>query len=88
MSPYVSRIVKRVREAGYQSQLTSMGTIVETETLQQALKIIEEAYAELEPDCDRVYLTVNMDIKKGGSGRINSKIESVEEKIAQNRHNE
>ena len=87
MSPYVARLVKRVRESGYQSQLTAMGTLVETETLAQALKIIEEAYAELEPDCARVYVTVNIDIKKGGTGRINSKIESVEEKIAQSRHN-
>ena len=86
MSPYVSRIVKRVRESGYQSQLTAMGTLVETETLPQALKVIEEAYAELEHDCDRVYVTVNIDIKKGGTGRINSKTESVEEKIAQNSH--
>lgn len=87
MSPYVSRIVKRVRESGHQSQLTAMGTLVETETLTQALKVIEEAYAVLEPDCDRVYLTVNIDIKKGPTGRINSKVESVEEKIVQNKHN-
>ena len=59
-----------------------MGTIVETRTLHEALSVIEDAYAELETDCDRVYLTVNIDIKKGGTGRIHSKVQSVEDKIA------
>jgi uncharacterized protein YqgV (UPF0045/DUF77 family) len=81
VSPYVSRVVRRVRGKGYESQLTAMGTIVETPTLKEALGVIEDAYSELEPDCDRVYVTVNIDIRKGEMGRIRSKIESVEKKI-------
>ncbi len=59
-----------------------MGTIVETSTLREALGVIQDAYSELEPDCDRVYVTVNLDIRKGELGRMNSKIRSVEENIA------
>lgn len=81
MSPYVSRIVKMVRSKGYQSQLTAMGTIVETSTLNEALSIIEDAYAELEPDCERVYVTVNIDIMKDGEDRIHTKVQSVENKL-------
>jgi uncharacterized protein (TIGR00106 family) len=83
VSPFVSKVVESVRSKGYESQLTSMGTIVETETLHQALAVIEDAYAVLENDCDRVYVSVNIDIRKGEMGRIKSKIKSVEDKIAQ-----
>jgi uncharacterized protein (TIGR00106 family) len=88
ISPYVSRIVKSVRSKGYQNQLTAMGTIVETNTLSEALTVIEDAYKELESDCERVYVTVNIDIRKGDLGRIQSKIQSVEEKIASSEINE
>jgi uncharacterized protein YqgV (UPF0045/DUF77 family) len=65
-----------------------MGTIVETNTLSEALTVIEDAYKELESDCERVYVTVNIDIRKGDLGRIQSKIQSVEEKIASSEINE
>lgn len=81
VSAYVSRIVKMI-DAGYTScKLTPMGTIVEVETLGEALQIVDAAYKELEPDCSRVYSTIKLDIRKGGSGRITQKIESVEKKI-------
>jgi uncharacterized protein (TIGR00106 family) len=85
VSPYVTRVVQSVRSKGFENQLTSMGTIVETNTLKEALLVIEDAYAELEPDCDRVYVTVNIDIRKGDLGRITSKVKSVEAKIAQDK---
>lgn len=80
-SPFVSKVVERVRVLGYENQLTAMGTLVETETLEQALEVIDDAYKALEHDCDRVYVTVNLDIRKGDLGRIRSKVESVEHKI-------
>lgn len=58
-----------------------MGTIVETSTLREALEVVEDAYKELENDCDRVYVTLNLDIRKGELGRIESKVQSVEQKI-------
>ena len=36
VSPYVSKITALIRSKGYKSQLSSMGTIVETDTLPQA----------------------------------------------------
>jgi len=59
-----------------------MGTIVETNTLKEALAVIEDAYKELENDCERVYVTLNLDIRKGELGRIEAKVQSVEEKIS------
>lgn len=84
VSPFVSKVVESVRAKGFENQLTAMGTIVETENLQEALSVIEDAYAAIEDDCERVYVTVNIDIRKGKTGRIRSKVQSVEEKLAKN----
>lgn len=81
VSSYVSKIVHRVRSLGYSSTLTAMGTIVETPSLREALEVIEQAYKVLEPDSERVYVTVNLDIRKGPLGRIEKKIQSVEQKL-------
>ena len=85
-SPWVSRIIAMIREKGYTYQLTAMSTIVETETLEEAQELIRSAYALLEKDCERVYSTVTLDIRKGAPGRMKGKIQSVEQKIGPVQH--
>lgn len=81
ISTFVGRILKMIDARYVSYNLTPMGTIVEVETLSEALQIIDYAYKELEPDCARVYSTIKLDIRKGKSGRIIQKIESVEKKV-------
>lgn len=78
VSAYVSRIIDMIDKSGVSYRLTPMGTVVETETMREALDIIEDAYAMLEPDCDRVYSALKFDIRKGRADRLTSKIASVE----------
>jgi len=80
-SKYVSRIIEMIRDSSYDYQLTPMGTIVETETIAQALSLVEKSYLLLEPDCDRVYSTLTFDIRKGHVNTIKEKVKSIEEKI-------
>jgi len=81
VSQYVSRIIKMVDESGIPYKLTPMGTVFETETIEEAMEIIAKAYKQLEPDCNRVYSTIKLDIRKGKSNRLKQKIESVEKRI-------
>lgn len=81
VSPYVTRIIKMIDESGVPYKLTSMGTVFETETIDEALELIKRAYQQLEPDCNRVYSVVKFDIRKGKSGRMVQKIKSVESKL-------
>ncbi len=81
VSSYVSRIIKMIDGSGENYQLTPMGTIVETQSLQKALDLVQKAYALLEPDCKRVYCSLKLDIRQGPEGRLTGKILSVEEKI-------
>ncbi len=81
LSPYVTRIIALIDRQSLDYQLTPMGTIVETDSIDDALNVIADAYRELEPDCSRVYVAAKFDIRKGASGRLAGKIGSVEEKL-------
>lgn len=81
VSDYVSRVIGMIRESGLDYRLTPMGTIVEAETLEEILDLVGKAYKILEPDCGRVYSSLKLDIRKKGSGRLEAKVRSVEEKI-------
>jgi len=81
VSPYVSRIIAMIDDRGLDYRLTPMGTIMEFARLDEALKVVADAYALLEPDCARVYGTMKLDIRRGKEGRLFQKIESVEKKI-------
>ncbi|MDD5009081.1 MAG: MTH1187 family thiamine-binding protein [Syntrophorhabdaceae bacterium] len=81
VSEYVSRLLRVIDKSAVSYKLTPMGTIIEVDTLDAALKIIRQAYRELEPDCNRIYSTVKFDIRKGKKGRLAQKIASIEKKV-------
>lgn len=81
VSEYVSNVIKMVSQCGFPYKLTPMSTIVETETMDEALEVINQSYKLLEPFCDRLYLSLTMDIKKGEMKRMEQKIHSIESKI-------
>ena len=81
VSEYVSRIIKMFKESEINFQLTPMGTIFEVENIEDATKIINNSYKLLEPDCNRVYTVIKMDIRKNKSNRMKQKIESVINKL-------
>lgn len=83
VSPYVSKIIQMIRESGVTYQLTPMGTIIETETMPEALAIVQQAYDVLEPDCDRVYSSLKIDIRKGKTACMKQKIASIENRIGE-----
>ena len=81
VSEYVSRIIKTIDESGFPYSLTAMGTIVEVNRLDEALDVVRKAYEQLEGDCNRVYSTIKLDIRKGKTGRLKQKIASVEQRL-------
>ena len=82
VSAYVSQIVAMIRDSGMDYQLTPMGTIVETERLDQATDLVHRAFDILDQaGCSRVYSSLKLDIRKGQSGRLNAKVDSIRDKI-------
>lgn len=83
VSPYVSKVIQMIRESGVTYQLTAMGTIIETESVPEALAIVQQAYDVLAPDCDRVYSSLKFDIRKGKRQCMKQKIASIENAIGE-----
>jgi uncharacterized protein (TIGR00106 family) len=79
-SAYVARIVETIHQSGYDYKLTPMSTIIETPTMQEALQMIEKAYACLEA-CERVYACFKFDIRKNRADGMHQKIVSVQDKL-------
>jgi uncharacterized protein (TIGR00106 family) len=81
VSENVARVIEMIRDSGVSYQLTPMGTILETETLSEALAILDKAAEMLEKDSERIYMTAKFDIRQGKSSRMKQKIQSIQRHI-------
>ncbi len=81
VSEYVAEVIKGIEKSGVDFQLTPMGSIIETDTLKEAMEIVENSYKVLEPFSNRVYSTIKLDIRKGRVNGMKKKIESINAKI-------
>ncbi len=83
-SEYVSQVIALIRESGFEYQLTAMATLIETNTIDEALTLTSKCYSILEElGCNRVFSTLKMDIRKGHNNRLKGKINSIEKHIGE-----
>ena len=82
VSKDVSKVIQMIRDSGYPHQLTAMGTLVETQTVKQALDVVEKAAQILEVNSERLYSTIKLDIKKGAKNMLKEKVKSIEDKLS------
>lgn len=80
VSQYVAQCVEIVDQSGLDYELHSMGTIVEGE-LTDVLALMQRCIEKLAEHSDRVSCAAKLDYRKGRTGRLKSKIESVEQKL-------
>ena len=80
VSPYVARSLDIIDQSGLDYQLHAMGTIIEGE-LDEVLAVLQQCVDAIAEDCDRVTCTAKLDYRRGHSGRLQSKVASVEDKL-------
>ena len=85
VSPQVARCVDMIDSSGLDYELHSMGTIVEGE-LDEVLDLMKRCIEELAKDNSRVSCSAKLDYRRGGAGRLRSKVTSVEEKVGHPLH--
>jgi uncharacterized protein (TIGR00106 family) len=81
VSKQVTQVIELIEKSGYPFQLTAMGTLIETPTVGEALKIVEKAATLLQEESKRVYSTIKLDIKKDASNLMETKVQSVMNKL-------
>lgn len=79
-SAAVARILDVIDKSGVPYQLTPMGTILEGEWA-AVMKVVTDCFETLAADFDRVGAQIKIDWRKGGGGRLKSKIASVESRL-------
>ena len=80
LSPYVARSLEIIDRSGLDYQLHSMGTVIEGE-IDQVLDVAKQCFDAMAADCDRISCSIKLDYRKGQSGRLQSKVQSVEAKL-------
>jgi uncharacterized protein (TIGR00106 family) len=80
VSPYVARSLKIIEESGLDYRLHAMGTIIEGQ-MDQVLAVVQRCFEALASDCDRITCSAKFDYRRGHTGRLTSKISSVEQKL-------
>jgi uncharacterized protein (TIGR00106 family) len=81
LSTQVAEILKIVSESGIDYKLHAMGTILEGEW-DNIMKLIKKCHKQILKNSDRVLTTITIDDRKGRTGRIAGKVNSVEKKLA------
>lgn len=77
---YVARSLEIIDASGVDYQLNAMGTILEGDW-NEVFGVVQKCYEAMSRDCNRISCTIKVDARKGASGRLDSKVMSVEKRL-------
>jgi len=80
LSTYVAKSLDIIDRSGLEYQCHAMGTIIEGE-FDQVMDVVRQCFQTMQTDCDRIECVIKIDYRKGQTGRLRSKVESVEAKL-------
>ncbi len=80
VSKYVSRSLDIIDKSGLPYRLNPMGTVIEG-SWDEVMAVVKACWEKMREDCDRISTIVKIDYRKGKTGRLASKVASVEEKL-------
>lgn len=77
---YVARALAVIKASGLPYRLGPMGTAIEGEW-DEVMRVVGDCYRALEPDCDRIYVAVKADCRRGRTDGLSAKVASVEQRM-------
>jgi len=80
VSDQVSRSLKIIDDSGLPYRLNPMGTVLEGE-FDEVMGVVKQCYETMRADCKRITCGIKIDYREGKSGRLESKIASIENKL-------
>jgi len=80
LSRYVARAVDIIDRSGLEYRCHAMGTTIEGEP-DAVFDVAKRCFDALAADCDRVECSIRIDYRKGRTGRLRGKVDSVAEKL-------
>ena len=80
VSKFVSRSLDIIDKSGVAYRLNPMGTVLEGEW-DEVFAVVRQCYERMKKDCNRISCSIKVDYRKGHSGRLVSKVASVEKTL-------
>jgi uncharacterized protein (TIGR00106 family) len=80
VSEYVSRSLEIIERSGLPYRLNPMGTVIEGEW-DEVMNVVKQCYERMSRDSNRISCSIKIDWRKNKSGQLDSKIQSVENKL-------
>ena len=80
VSAVIARVLKIVMDSGVPYKANPMGTVIEGDW-GQLMDLIKKCHDEAMRDADRVVTSIKVDDYRGKGRRLESKLESVEQKL-------
>ncbi len=80
LKKYVARSLDIIDRSGIDYRLNPMGTVLEG-SWDEVFEVVKKCYDRMSQDCDRISCSIKVDSRIGHSGRLKSKIASVEEGV-------
>jgi uncharacterized protein (TIGR00106 family) len=80
VSKYVARSLDIIDKSGVPYRLNPMGTVLEGEW-DEVFAVVRKCYERMKQDCNRISCSIKVDYRKGHSGRLASKVASVEKTL-------
>jgi uncharacterized protein (TIGR00106 family) len=80
VSKFVSRSLDIIDKSGVPYRLNPMGTVLEGEW-DEVFAVVRQCYERMKKDCNRISCSIKVDARKGHSGRLVSKVASVEKTL-------
>ena len=77
---YVSRSLDIIDKSGVDYRLNPMGTVLEGDW-DDVFRVVKECFERMRKDCNRISCTIKVDYRKGHTGRLSSKVASVEKHL-------
>jgi uncharacterized protein (TIGR00106 family) len=80
VSKYVARSLEIIEASGLNYRLHAMGTVIEGEW-DEVFDVVRRCHEAMSADCDRVTCSIKVDARKAATGRLTSKVKSVEQQL-------
>ena len=77
---YVARSLEIIDKSGIPYRLGPMGTCLEGEW-DEVMGVARRCFEKMKKDCNRISISIKADYRKGKSGRLASKVKSVEKRL-------
>lgn len=80
ISEHVARSLNIVDQSGIPYRLNPMGTVIEGDW-EECMAVVKSCFERMSRDCRRISCAIKVDYRRDTTGRLESKIVSVEKKL-------